>query len=48
MAGASQQLTTVLGTAPVPFTLAEGVLPPGITLTPAGALGGASNGAWGI
>ncbi len=36
----SQQLTTVLGTAPITFTRTDGALPPGITLSPAGTLTG--------
>jgi hypothetical protein len=41
-AGYSQQLTTVLGTAPVTFALSDGALPPGMTLAPGGAVTGAS------
>jgi Concanavalin A-like lectin/glucanases superfamily/IPT/TIG domain/Divergent InlB B-repeat domain/Putative Ig domain len=40
--GYTQQLTTVLGTAPVTFALSAGALPPGMTLSPAGAVSGAS------
>ena len=40
--GYTQQLTTVLGTAPVSFTLSAGALPPGMTLSPAGVVSGAS------
>ena len=40
--GYTQQLTTVLGTAPVSFTVSAGALPPGMTLSPAGAVTGAS------
>jgi hypothetical protein len=38
--GYTQQLTTVLGTAPVTFALSAGALPPGMTLSPAGAVSG--------
>jgi hypothetical protein len=38
----TQQLATVLGTPPGTFTLAEGALPPGMTLSPAGTVTGAS------
>ena len=41
--GYTQQVTTVLGTAPVSFTLSAGALPPGMTLSPAGAVSGASS-----
>jgi hypothetical protein len=37
----SQQLTTVLGTAPASFSLSDGALPPGMTLSPDGAVTGA-------
>ena len=40
--GYTQQLATVLGTAPVSFTVSAGALPPGMPLTPAGAVTGAS------
>jgi hypothetical protein len=40
--GYSQQLTTVLGTAPVTFALSDGALPPGLALSPDGAVTGAS------
>jgi hypothetical protein len=36
----SQQLTTVLGTAPITFTVSDGALPPNMTLSSAGALSG--------
>jgi Concanavalin A-like lectin/glucanases superfamily/Putative Ig domain len=41
-AGYSQQLTTVLGTAPVTFALSAGALPPGMALAPDGTVTGAS------
>ena len=40
-AGYTQQLTTVLGTAPVSFSLSEGALPPGLTLSSTGLVSGA-------
>ena len=40
--GYTQQLTTILGTAPVTFALSAGALPPGMTLSPAGAVSGTS------
>ena len=40
--GYNQQLTTILGTAPVSLTLSDGALPPGMTLAPTGAVTGAS------
>ena len=40
--GYTQQLATVLGTAPVSFAVSAGALPPGMTLSPAGAVTGAS------
>jgi hypothetical protein len=39
--GYTQQLTTVLGTAPVTFALSAGALPPGLTLSAAGVISGA-------
>jgi hypothetical protein len=39
--GYTQQLATVLGTAPVTFALSAGALPPGMTLSPAGLISGA-------
>ena len=36
----TQQLTTILGTAPVSFSLSAGVLPPGMTLSSAGVVSG--------
>jgi hypothetical protein len=36
----AQQLTTLLGTAPISFSVADGILPPGITLSTAGLLSG--------
>ena len=40
--GYTQQLVTVLGTAPVTFALSDGALPPGMTLSPAGVVSGTS------
>lgn len=37
----TQQLTTILGTAPVSFSLSEGLLPPAMTLSSAGVVSGA-------
>jgi Concanavalin A-like lectin/glucanases superfamily/Divergent InlB B-repeat domain/Putative Ig domain/Immunoglobulin I-set domain len=42
MTSYNQQLTTVLGNAPVTFALSAGALPPGLTLSPAGVLLGDS------
>jgi hypothetical protein len=39
----AQQLTTTLGTAPISFSLSAGALPPGIILSSAGAISGASS-----
>jgi hypothetical protein len=39
----SQQLTTVLGTAPIRFSLKTGALPPGMMLSPTGLVSGVSN-----
>ncbi|MFY9621799.1 MAG: LamG-like jellyroll fold domain-containing protein [Pyrinomonadaceae bacterium] len=39
----AQQLTTVLGSAPISFSLADGALPPGMTLSPTGMVSGASS-----
>jgi hypothetical protein len=39
----SEQLMTVLGTAPISFSLSAGALPPGIALSPTGLVSGASN-----
>jgi concanavalin A-like lectin/glucanase superfamily protein/Ig-like domain-containing protein/putative Ig domain-containing protein/List-Bact-rpt repeat protein len=36
----TQQLTTILGTPPVSFSLSEGLLPPGMTLSSAGLVSG--------
>jgi hypothetical protein len=36
----TQQLTTILGTPPVSFSLSEGMLPPGMTLSSAGLVSG--------
>jgi hypothetical protein len=39
--GYTQQLATVLGSAPVTFALSAGALPPGMTLSPGGVVSGA-------
>ena len=39
----SQQLMTVLGTAPIGFSVNGGALPPGMTLSPTGLVSGSSN-----
>ena len=39
----SQQMTTILGTAPISFSLSEGALPPGMVLSSAGLVSGVSN-----
>ena len=36
----TQQVVTILGTGPVSFSLSEGVLPPGMTLSSAGLVSG--------
>lgn len=39
----TQQLTTILGAAPVTFSLLAGALPPGMSLSLAGMVSGTSN-----
>ena len=40
--GYTEQITTILGTAPVTVTVSDGALPPGMTLSPAGVVSGSS------
>ena len=40
-----QQVTTILGTAPIRFSLSEGALPPGMTLSSVGVVSGVSSSA---